>query len=106
MKMSRDAAESVPSEIPPFCAAWIMADMSNVPVALNSMIMPMSKPTSPIRVVTNAFLAASAAGRRSYQNPMSRYDPSPTSSHAMYRKMRLSARTSASIAAANSEWKA
>ena len=60
-----------------------MALMSNVPVALNSMMMPISNPTSPIRVVMNAFFAASAAVRRSYQNPMSKYEPRPTSSQAM-----------------------
>ena len=63
----------------------------------------MSKPTSPMRVVMNAFFAASAAERRSHQWPMSRYEPSPTSSQAMYRKSRLSARTRASIAAPKSE---
>ncbi len=62
----------------------------------------MSSPTSPILVVTKAFFAASAAGRRSYQKPISRYDPRPTSSHVRYRKTRLSASTSASIAATKS----
>ena len=32
----------------------------------------MSRPTSPMRVVTNAFFAASAADLRSNQNPMRR----------------------------------
>ena len=100
------AAVSVPSGMPPFCAMWMIVDISNVPVALKRMIIPISRPTSPIRVVTNAFLAASAAERRSYQKPISRYEPSPTSSHAMYRNTRLSASTRASIAAAKSEWKA
>ena len=53
-------------------ATWIIVEMSNVPVALNSMIMPMNRPTSPMRVVTKAFFAASAADLRSCQNPMSR----------------------------------
>ena len=106
MKISSAEAVSVTSDMPPFWAMWMIVDMSNVPVALNSRMMPISSPTSPIRVVTNAFFAASAAERRSYQNPISRYDPSPTNSHAMYRKRRLSASTRASIAATNREWKA
>ena len=56
--------------------------MSKVPVARQSMMMPMSSPTSPMRVVTKAFLAASAADRRSFQKPMSRYEQKPTPSQA------------------------
>ena len=42
----------------------------------------MSRPTSPMRVVTKAFLAASAADRLSFQKPMSRYEQKPTPSQA------------------------
>ena len=55
-----------------FSASAKIADNSKVPVALNRRRMPMRRPTSPIRVVTNAFLAASAAERFSYQKPMRR----------------------------------
>ena len=72
MKIRRDATVSVPESMPPCSMTWKMADMSNVPVSLNSIRMPMSSPTSPMRVVTNAFLAASAADRLSYQKPISR----------------------------------
>jgi len=41
-----------------------------VPEALNKIIMPINNPTSPIRVVTKAFLAASAADFFSYQKPI------------------------------------
>ena len=40
-----------------------IADKLNVPVALKRRIIPISKATSPILVVTKAFLAASAAER-------------------------------------------
>lgn len=56
----------------PARAASKMAVMSKVPVALNRTRMPISRPTSPMRVVTNAFFAASAADLRSYQKPMRR----------------------------------
>ena len=46
--------------------------MSTVPNSTMSSTTPMSRPTSPILVVTNAFFAASAAERRSNQKPMSR----------------------------------
>src|SRR5216684_872995 len=42
--------------------------------------MPTKNPRSPIRVVMNAFFAAAAALGLWIQNPMSRYDASPTSS--------------------------
>ena len=64
-------------------ATWIIVEMSKVPVALNSKMMPISRPTSPMRVVMNAFFAASVADLRSHQKPISRYEPSPTPSHAI-----------------------
>jgi hypothetical protein len=67
------------------------------------MRIPISSPTSPILVVMNAFLAASAADRCSHQKPIRRNEQKPTASQAAYRKRRLSARTSVSIAAANRE---
>jgi hypothetical protein len=41
----------------------------------------MRKPTSPTRLVMNAFLPATAADGRSNQNAMRRYEHSPTPSH-------------------------
>ncbi len=61
--------------------------------------MPIRKPTSPMRVVMNAFLAASAAERLSHQNPISRKEQKPTPSQAAYMSSRLSARTRVSIEA-------
>ena len=53
---------------------------------------------SPMRVVTNAFFAAAAALGRSIQNPISRYDASPTSSQKIKSKTKLFAITRPSIA--------
>jgi hypothetical protein len=57
-------------------------------------------------VVIKAFFAASDAAFFSNQNPISKYDPNPTSSQQKYRKSKLSARTKASIAPANKAWTA
>jgi hypothetical protein len=61
----------------------------------------MSIPVSPMRVVMKAFFAAVAAAGRSNQNPIRRYEQTPTSSHPTYRKIRLSARTNSSIEKTN-----
>jgi len=45
---------------------------SNVPVDRHSRTIPRMKPTSPSRVIQNAFRAARAAAGRSYQKPISR----------------------------------
>ena len=58
---------------------------------------PMRKAESPIRVVTKAFLAASAAALRSNQNPISRYEHRPTPSQPRYRSRKFWARTSVSM---------
>ncbi len=63
----------------------------------------MSRPRSPSRVTMNAFLAAAAADGRRNQNPMSRYDDTPTSSQKAKSITRLSASTSPSMAAVNSD---
>ena len=52
---------------PPSVTSVRISVMSNVPVSAASKRMPMSSPTSPMRVVMNAFFAASAADRRSHQ---------------------------------------
>ena len=56
--------------------------MLNVPVSDASIRMPIRRPTSPILVVMNAFLAALTADRRFHQKPMRRYEQRPTSSQA------------------------
>ena len=71
-KMSRVAQVKVLEAISPACAASKMAVISKVPVTLNRIRMPISRPTSPIRVVTKAFFAASAADLFSYQKPINR----------------------------------
>ncbi len=58
---------------------------------------------SPIRVVINAFFAAAAALGFSIQNPMSKYDASPTSSQKMKSKSKLFAMTRPSIAPEKNE---
>src|SRR6476661_9426830 len=55
------------------------------PTALNITISAIAKPMSPTRLTTNAFFAAVAADGLCDQNPMSRYDASPTPSQPMYR---------------------
>ena len=45
--------------------------MFRVPVFTKIAMMPSANPTSPTRLTMNAFLAASAADRLWYQNPIS-----------------------------------
>ena len=63
--------------------------------------MPSRKPKSPMRLTMNAFFPASAAEGFAYQNPMSRYEQSPTPSQPTNMSRKLSARTSVSIANMN-----
>jgi hypothetical protein len=65
----------------------------------------MKKPISPIRVVMNAFLAAAAALGFSYQNPINKYEETPTNSQQTNKSKRLLEITRPSMAAANSERK-
>ena len=50
----------------------IASRMFRVPVSTKIAMIPSAKPTSPTRLTMNAFLAASAADRLRYQNPISR----------------------------------
>ena len=59
------------------------------------------KPKSPTRLVTNAFLPATAAELRSNQNEMSRYEHRPTPSQPRKVSRKLEPSTSTSIDAAN-----
>ena len=72
-KKTRNAlAVTTPSFTPGSLRRAIISMMSTVPNSTMSRTTPMRRPTSPMRVVTNAFFAASAAERRSNQKPMSR----------------------------------
>ena len=53
-------------------ALSITSRMSSVPRLTKISMMPSAKPTSPTRLTMNAFLAASAALGRRYQNPINR----------------------------------
>ena len=65
MNMRMAAPVTTASERSPCASAAKISDSSKVPVCAKSSRMPMSRPTSPMRVVMKAFLAASAAERRS-----------------------------------------
>ncbi len=69
----------------------------------NVMITPVSRPMSPVRVVRNAFSAASLLGFSSHQWPISMNEQTPTSSQPTSSCSVLSATTSSSIDAVNSE---
>ena len=58
---------------------------------------PVTKPKSPIRLTTNAFMPARALPKSVYQKPMSRYEHSPTPSQPKNRITKLSPSTSSSI---------
>ncbi len=53
---------------------------SSVPKLTNTRNIPSRNPASPTRLTMNAFLPASVALGRSNQNPISRYEQSPTPS--------------------------
>ena len=61
------------------------ASKSSVPNFDTISASPMSIAVSPIRVVMNAFFAADAFSVFSNQNPISRYEQSPTPSQPTYR---------------------
>ena len=54
-------------------------------------------PTSPIAFITNAFFAAATGSWRSCQNPIRRYDESPTSPHPARSSTKFAAMTRSSI---------
>ncbi len=68
-----------------------------------SVAMPSRKPKSPTRLTRNAFKFAKIAVGRLYQNPISRYETTPTASQPKNSCMKLFAITSMSIAKVNSE---
>jgi hypothetical protein len=58
---------------------------------------PITSPTSPITLITNAFMPAAVAVLRRYQNEISRYDAAPTNAHPTMSSRKLPASTSRSI---------
>ena len=84
--------------IPPDRAARFRRAMSKLcPLAKKRMMIPMSIPASPRRVVKKAFRAASELSFSSHQWPMSMKEHSPTPSHPRRRKMVVLEVTSTSI---------
>src|SRR6266478_666775 len=101
---SRIAAQvSVPRATPPDATTDVMWAMLNEPAAQNSTKMPNMKPTSPMRVVMNAFMAAFELARSSCQWPMRRYEATPTPSQPISICIRLLAMTRLSIEPVNSD---
>jgi hypothetical protein len=97
---SRSAmAVAVPPTIPP--AAGKTSSNRTEPNVAKMRNTPISISVSPIRVTMKAFLPASAAVFRSYQNAMSRYEHSPTPSQPTKSTTKLLASTRVSIAATN-----
>ena len=83
-------------------AISLILSVSNVrPAAKNRTITPMSRPTSPTRLVRNAFSAASEFGFSSHQCPMSTNEHRPTSSQPTIICNVFSARTKNNIDAVN-----
>ncbi len=79
-------------------ALWVRTSpKASDPKWLKIRNIPIMKPQSPIRLVTNAFLPADAADSRSNQNEMSRYEQVPTPSQPRNVSRKLSARTSINI---------
>ena len=86
----------------PLLSAYsLMPTMLKVPAAKNVMMTPIIRPTSPVRVVRNALIAALELGCSSHQWPMSRNEHTPTSSQPTSSWSVLLATTSRSIDAVN-----
>ena len=71
------ATDSLACDATVALTAW----MEEVPSWANISMIASAMPTSPTRLMTNAFLAAAAADGLCCQNPMSRYEARPTPSH-------------------------
>ena len=84
-------------------AAPKTASYCSDPVYMNRHAMPIRNPRSPTRLTRNAFKFARIADSRSNQNPISRYDTTPTASQPKKSCMKLFDITSMSIAKVNSE---
>jgi hypothetical protein len=97
-----EATSSRWCEIPPVLASVLMRITSNVrPDAKYRVIMPVSRPTSPTRLVRNALRAASEFGFSSHQWPMRANEQRPTNSQPTIIWRVLGASTKKSIDAVN-----
>ena len=65
--------------------------------------MPRAKPKSPTRLTINAFIAAELAESFLYQNPIKKYEQSPTPSQPKKSCKKLSDVTNISIANVNND---
>ncbi len=82
--------------------AWVlMSMMLHEPADQNRMIMPISRPMSPTRLVRNALRAASELGFSSHQWPISANEQTPTSSQPTIICSTFSLMTKNSIDAVN-----
>ena len=88
----------------PVRASRLMCSMLKFwPAAKNRVMMPSIRPTSPMRVVMKALMAASELAFSSHQWPMSMNEHSPTSSQPISSWSVLSATTRSSMEAVNSD---
>src|SRR5262245_66323932 len=103
MKSSSVMTDSVPNVVSGAIAdtARAISWKSIVPNWTNASSTPSTNPKSPIRLTMNAFLPASDADFFSYQNPISRYEQSPTPSQPTNRIRKFAPSTSTSMNAAN-----
>src|SRR3984885_12975398 len=81
---SSSRPRAVVTPVPPDLAEANPPGKLNVPNSANISMIARDSPTSPTRLAMNAFLAATAAVGLNCQNPISRYDASPTPSQPAY----------------------
>ena len=99
-----DATVNAVFDTVPAAAAPAMSGIENVlaaPAVKNRMIIPISRPMSPTRLVRKALSAASLLFLSSHQWPMSANEQTPTSSQAVMNWTIDSETTSSSIEAVN-----
>jgi hypothetical protein len=88
------------------CSLKRISEYLSVPVDAYRYTMPRSMKTSPMRVVINAFTAASRVEGRANQKPINRYEQSPMISQPMNSSSKLFASTIVSMPKAKSEMNA
>jgi hypothetical protein len=92
------AATSVPSLRVNVWSTWLnTCRKSSDPTLSRIRNAPITRPTSPITLMTNALMPASTAVLRRYQNEIRRYEAAPTNAQPMIRITKFAARTSSSI---------
>ncbi len=77
----KNSSRATPVAVTSGSSACARAVKSSDPIVTKTNDMASMKPTSPTRLVTNAFLPAAAAVGRSNQKLISRYEQAPTPSH-------------------------